>query len=352
MKKIFFLILLLFIAFFPLKGPFFAIEGAQRRLEVDYPQIGEIRPIYVEGEGLPEYIIYMVGFLIVLAVLVTIFSLIRGGISWLTARGDPVKIKEGKDRVSGSIFGLIIILSSFLFLSSINPILTEMKELEVVETEEDPFPPGIHLSSSANIPENIEDMDEDTYRITQSIRNLEDKEVRAIRIANQLDREGNILGYYYVIVVHELSAFRGRCAVFVNDTSSPKDFSVPGDISSVSVIQISKDPLDTGNVRAYMRPDFNENYPSQSLDLHTKNFRALSIPEVWSIDVDGLYGIILASGDSWETTGDGCGVFLDSKPLPDLKEHHMNKCNPRKMMPFFAAYESCATHYMVLPLFR
>ncbi len=351
--KIFFLSLLILLTIFlPLSGSFLDAQDTQRRLEVDYPQIGDIRPIYAEGEGLPDYIVYMVGLLIVLAVLVAIISLIKGGISWLTARGDPAKIKEGKERIGGAVFGLIIILSSSLFLSSINPTLIELEELEVVETEEDPFPPGIYLSPDEYIPEDIEEMGGDTYRVSQPVRNFEDTIVRSIRISNQLDQEGNVLGYYYAAVVHEQSAFRGRCAVFINNTSLPKDFSIPGDISSLSVIRVSAEPLGIGRIRAYMRPDFNENYPSESLQLHTEKLLPLSIREVWSIDIEGNYAVILASGDSWETTEDGCGVLLDSKPMSDLKEHHMNKCNPRKMMPFFAAYESCATHYMVLPLFR
>jgi len=323
----------------------------QRKLEVDYPQLGEVRPVYATGDGLPEYISYMIQFFIALSLLITVLSLIRGGLSWVMAKGDPGKIKEGKERLTGSVFGIIIILSSFLFLSSINPALVELESLEVVKVEES-FPPGIYLSPYDYIPENIEEMSGDVYRTSHPIRNLEDREVKSIRIANQLDGEGEILGYYYAVVVHGLSAFRGRCEIFINDSSSPKDFSVPENISSVSVIRVNNEPLEIGGVTAHLRPDFNERYPSENLTVYTDGFSPLSINEVWSIDIDGLYGVILASGNSWETTRDGCGVFLDSKPLSDLKEHHMNKCNPRKEMPFFAAYDSCASHYMVLPLFR
>ncbi len=326
-------------------------QETQRRLEVDYPQIGDIKLVSSEGEGLSEYVVYMVYFLIVLAIAITIFSLVRGGVSWLTARGDPMKIKEGKDRITGSIFGLIIILSSFTFLSSIDPTLVELEELEVVEVEES-FIPGVYLSPDQTIPKDMEDIPSDVRRISAPVRNLEDFTFSAIRIANQLDGRGEILGYYYAVVLHEFRGFRGRCVVLKNDSIEPQDFIVPEGVSSISVIRVNNDPLEVGGMRAYARPDFNESYPSQSLNLHTENFEPLSIKETWSVDIAGSYALILASGDSWETTGDGCGVFLDSKPIPDLKEHHMNKCNPRKAMPFFSAYESCSTHYMVLPLFK
>jgi len=320
-------------------------------LEVRYPEIDGVRPLYAEGEGLPDYISYMVQFLIVLAIIITVFSLVRGGISIVIARDDPVKMKEGKDRVASALFGLIIVLFSVVFLSSLDPSLTKLEELEVTEVEEGE-PPGIYLSEGDSIPGDIDEAEEDIYRIRQSKRNLEDTVVRSIRIINQLDERGDLLGYYYAVLFHEEPAFRGRCEFVFNDSTTSKDFSVPPGTSSITVIPVNNAPLEEGEVTAYLRPDFNENYAYEGLDTHKRTFNELSIDEVWSLDIDGNYGVILSSGESWNTTEDGCGVFLDSKPLPDLKEHHMNKCNPREMMPIYAAYDSCATHYIVLPLFN
>jgi hypothetical protein len=350
MKKI---ILFLFISFFffSFSVNFLSAQEEEKYFEVDYPQIQEIEPVYVESGGFPELVNYMVYFLIALSVAITIFSLIRGGLSWLTAKGDPYKIKEGRERINGAIFGLIIILSSSLFLSSINPQLIKMERLEIIETEES-FPPGIYLSPHDYIPENPEEIEEDVFRISRPVRNLEDFSVKTIRIANHLDNKGDLAGYYYAVLLHGLPSYRGRCALFVNNEKEFKDFSVPEGVSSVSIIQVRETPLVEGKVTAYIRPDFNENYPSQPLDTDSVDFSPLSINGVWSVDIDGKYAVVLASGNSWETTENGCGVFLDSKPIPDLKEHHMNKCNPIKVVPFFAAYESCSTHYVVFPLFR
>ncbi len=348
MKKNISFFLITLILFFSL----ISTTQAQRQLEVDYPRVGDIELLYVEGEGLSEYIIYMVYLLIFVSLLITVISLTRGGLSWLSAKGDPLKIKEGKERITGSIFGIVIILSSITFLSSINPSLIKLEELDVVEIQEEDTPPGIYLSPLSYVPEDINENGEIIHRTTSSIRNLEDINVGSVRISNQLDSRGNILGYYYAIVVHELPAFRGKCSVFVNNDKYPKDFTLPGEISSISVIRVNASPLDIGGVTAYMRPDFNERYPSQPLITQTYNLLPLSINGIWSLDIDGNYGVILASGDNWDTTSNGCGIFLDSKPIPDLKEHHMNKCNERREVPFFAAYESCSTHYAVLPLFR
>ena len=350
MKKIIFS-LFIFFFLFSFSVNFLFAQEEEKYFEVDYPQIQEIRPVYVEGGGFPEFVTYMVYFLIAFSVAITIFSLIRGGLSWLTAKGDPYKIKEGRERINGAIFGLIIILSSSLFLSSINPQLIKMERLEIIETEES-FPPGIYLSPEDYIPENPEEIGEDVFRISRPVRNLEGFSVKTIRIANHLDNKGELAGYYYAVLLHGLPSYRGRCSLFINNETQFKDFSVPEGVTSVSIIQVRENPLVEGKVTAYMRPDFNENYPSQPLNTSGMGFSPLSINGVWSVDIEGKYAVVLASGNSWETTENGCGIFLDSKPIPDLKEHHMNKCNPIKSVPFFAAYESCSTHYTVFPLFR
>ncbi len=344
--------ILLIIIFLFFTVGFLSAQDSERYFEVDYPQIQEIRPVYTEGGGFPEYVRYMVYFLIVFSATVTVFSLVRGGMSWMTAQGDPAKIKDGRERIGGAIFGLIIILSSSLFLRSLNPQLIKIVRLEVVKVEQPSSPPGIYLSQLDYIPEDKEELEKDVFRISRSNRNLEEFNVRSIRISNHLDNRGELAGYYYAVILHELPSFRGRCALYINATVKPKDFQVEEGVKSISIIQVRPTPLVEGRVTAYIRPDLNENYPSQPLNTSSMSFTPLSIRGVWSVDIEGKYGVVLSSGNSWETTGDGCGVFLDSKPIPDLKEHHMNKCNPIHVVPFFAAYESCSTHYVVFPLFR
>ena len=344
----------------------FIIEGSPL-LELYYPEIREIQPTHADAETFPLYINYLVYLLVAVAAMITVISLIRGGISWLTAQGDPAKIKEGRDRITSSVFGLIIILSSFVFLDSINPDLKRIHELEVVEIEEPDFAPGIYLSSETTIPEEREDMGEEVRRIRGPIRDLDDFELRSLRIVNAVSQDGGLLEYgrgegeipltfYYAIVLHKDPGYRGNCALLLNDGPEPKDFTdLPEGVSSITVMQVNKNPVDPGRVVAYQKPDFNESYPFQSLSAATQELTSL-IPQLrvntWSFDVVGKYGVILASGHSWETTNNGCGVFLDSKPMPDLKQHHMNKCEPNYDPPHFGSYKSCSTHYAVFPLFR
>ncbi len=324
-------------------------------LEIDYPEIGGFRPVYEETGGISEYLLYITQFLIGLSIVVTVFSLVKAGILWMTSAGKPLKIKESKEQLSSALMGLLIILFSFVFLSAIDPTLLELKELEVIEVEET-HPPGVYLSLSGEFPDEVEEEGEaeDVYRISSSVRNLEELRgrVESIRIANQTGQEGELIGYYYGVILHEEPAFRGSCEIFVNEGVEPEDFSVSGSVSSVTVIRIDENPPEEGGVTAYERPDFREDHPYQRLGRVTTSLNPLGIDGVWSIDIEGNYGVLLSSGSSWESMEDGCGVLLDGKPIPDLKGHHMNRCNPRRETPFFAAYESCATHYAVFPLFQ
>jgi len=343
------ILLLLFFVFF---GGF---VSAREGLEVEYPEIEGFRPVYEEREtALTEYLLYITQFLIALAIVVTVFSLVRAGVLWMTSRGDPLKVRESKEQLSSALMGLLIVLFSFAFLSAIDPELVELRELEVIETEED-HPAGVYLSLEGDFPEEVEEEGEaeGVYRISSSVRHLEELSgrIEAIRIANQTGQKGELIGYYYGVILHEEPAFRGRCEFFVNEGTEPEDFTATGDFASVTVVRIDESPPEEGGVTAYEKPDFREDHPYQRLGRFTENFRPLDIDEVWSLDIEGSYGVVLSSGSSWEEMGDGCGVLLDGKPVSDLKGYHMNRCNPRRATPFFAAYESCATHYAVFPLF-
>ncbi len=324
-------------------------------MEVNYPEIGGLSSTHLIGESLPDYLIYIVQFLVAFAVIVSVFSIISGGVLWVTSGGNPLKIKEGKEKFSSAILGLIIILSSYTFLFSLNPDLTEVDD-PVIEERKESHPPGIYLSAENAIPLDFEEISDDVRRIERSKRNLEELggSIRTIRIANPLNNRGEVTDYYYGVLIQEDRGFRGRCEFLVNPSPEVKDFTINDNknISSVTVIQINANPPERGFVTAHSRPDFREDYPYETLNLNALSMQRLSINGVWSLDIEGSYGVVLSSGEDWETSDDGCGVFLESNPISDLKGHHMNLCNPRKITPIYAAYDSCSTHYVALPLFR
>jgi len=71
---------------------------------------------------------------IALGGLAAFVALIIGGFLYLTSMGEPTRLAEAKDRIKSAFFGLILLLSSWLILNTINPQLTTLKaKLELVQ---------------------------------------------------------------------------------------------------------------------------------------------------------------------------------------------------------------------------
>jgi len=109
---------------------------AQRELEIQYPTVpGATTPTTVEGTQLPDYVKYLFNFAIIIAGAVAFGVIVWGGVRWLTSAGDPSKLKDAKDQIFAAFLGLIILLSSYLILTTINPQLAifEVSEIETAE---------------------------------------------------------------------------------------------------------------------------------------------------------------------------------------------------------------------------
>jgi len=333
---------------------------AQSGMEVDYPTIGEYYPVASDGEGFPQYLRYIISFFIIGASIVAFGALVYGGFLWMTSAGEPLRLQKSKERIIASLVGLVIVLGSFFILNSIDPELVELREVRIEEVD-DVRSPGIYLSLSGEFHDGDEDaIRENVRKITSSERALGTLEgrVRSIRIVNPTERregEENII-YRYVVTLHEKTNFEGRCRYYINNQSSPRDIDITdigGDVSSVSVLRAQRygeDPY--GGVTVYDKPEFQEGSNTQRLSVSaTETFSSFNVAP-WSVDIEGSYGLILASGSDWGAMGDGCAIFASSRSIPSLVGHRMNRCSPHQISAFFAVYDSCSTHYALFPLYR
>lgn len=150
-SKLFFFFLLLLV--FVLGASFIF---AQRELEVEYPTVPgvEVVPKTVEGTILPDYVRYIFNFAIWIVGALAFGALVYGGIKYLTSAGSPIKMREAKDRIFAAFLGLIILFSSYLILTTINPqlVIFEVSGLKKVEVE--PAPPPLEIeriTSSINV---------------------------------------------------------------------------------------------------------------------------------------------------------------------------------------------------------
>ena len=140
-KKIFLLFFFLF--FFVLATAGFCL-AEDRKLEIQYPIIGDTTaPAYVTTL-LPDYIKYIFYLAIAISGLLAFGALIYGGIRWLTSAGNTASMSDAKDQIFAGILGLVVLLSSWLFLNTINPQLVVLKNPEIADLPTPSPLPSLH----------------------------------------------------------------------------------------------------------------------------------------------------------------------------------------------------------------
>ena len=119
-------ILLIFslISILLLTGSSFCFSQEGKPLEVEYPNIPGISEEEIPTTtktALPDYIKYVFNFFIAISGLIIFLALVLGGIRYLTSMGNPATISDVKDQIFSDFIGLIIVLSSYIILTTINP---------------------------------------------------------------------------------------------------------------------------------------------------------------------------------------------------------------------------------------
>lgn len=122
-KKILLLIFVLFIIF----GFLFAlgIKADEPRLEVNWPPAPGGKELTVDST-IVDFVDYSYRWGILLGGLAAFFALIIAGFQYLTSVGDPMKMREARDRIRDAILGLVLLLSTFIILNTLNPELTTL----------------------------------------------------------------------------------------------------------------------------------------------------------------------------------------------------------------------------------
>ncbi len=149
----FFGILFAVFSFTILLAPIFA-QG----LEVNYPEVPSV-PVghYITTtQSVIGYVKYLFNLSIIIGAIVAFGSLVYGGFLYLSSTGETTKIREAKKQITASFLGLIILLTSFFVLKTINPRLVFLKIEKPTTTA-----PAILLSNSSS-----------TLRVETSIPNL------------------------------------------------------------------------------------------------------------------------------------------------------------------------------------
>ncbi len=114
MKKIHFLIFA-FLFLFPVFG---------LGTEIRYPSVPSAN-VPAASSTFPEYAKYLVNLAFIVSGIIALAVLVRAGFLYLTSAGDIDQIEQAKRKIVAGLLGIIIILSSYLILFTINPDLVE-----------------------------------------------------------------------------------------------------------------------------------------------------------------------------------------------------------------------------------
>ena len=118
--------------FFLFLSPYF-LFAQERKLEIEYPEIFGLKPETIKT-GLPQYAKYIFNLAVMIVGLILLAVFIWGGILYLTSAGNVAKLGEAKERMASAFFGVVLLLSAYIILTTINPqlVIFELPFLEKI----------------------------------------------------------------------------------------------------------------------------------------------------------------------------------------------------------------------------
>src|SRR3990167_8945620 len=76
-------------------------------------EISITKPSQVTFENLGSLLGGAIGLIIIVALIITFFFLIVGGIKWMTSGGDKAKVEEARNQITNAIIGLAIVAGAW-----------------------------------------------------------------------------------------------------------------------------------------------------------------------------------------------------------------------------------------------
>lgn len=118
---------------------FVAFFAEARKLEVNYPKLPGLEPL-TDSTTLPDLILYIFNLSILMGGLIAFGAIIFAGFLFLTSGANPGLRLKAKTRLQQVLLGIVVLLSSYLILNTINPELvllhTPGEELKIPESPE------------------------------------------------------------------------------------------------------------------------------------------------------------------------------------------------------------------------
>ena len=100
-------------------------------LILQIPIPGLAQTITIDGDTIGTYISAVYKFFVGALAIIAVVMIMIGGFQWLMAAGSAEKVSQAKETIFGAIIGLVLALTSYLLLYTINPNLVQFKTLIV-----------------------------------------------------------------------------------------------------------------------------------------------------------------------------------------------------------------------------
>lgn len=141
--------------------------------EINYPNVpGALAPQDFLNTAPPEdmltlYAVYFIYLFFWIGGLIAFAVLVYGGVQYMLSTGKPERLVSARSQISGAFFGLLILLSSFVLLNTINPELVSIRLQTLVQLDQPP-PEGIDFPDIPDLQTSI-DAEAPFGRIVNSI---------------------------------------------------------------------------------------------------------------------------------------------------------------------------------------
>ncbi|MFA6322609.1 MAG: pilin [Candidatus Buchananbacteria bacterium] len=89
---------------------------------------------------LGQYIGVVFQYIVGLAAFLAAVMIMIGGFLWLTSAGNPSRVTQGKEYITGALVGLLLALFSYIILYTINPSLVSLKPLQILSVKPSELP--------------------------------------------------------------------------------------------------------------------------------------------------------------------------------------------------------------------
>lgn len=96
--------------------PLAPLPGGETKTDIETGQSGVYLTYYLQA---------VFSFGITVAAIAAVMSLVFAGVQYMTAYGNPAAISSAKERIINALFGLLLAISAWLILYTINPDLVK-----------------------------------------------------------------------------------------------------------------------------------------------------------------------------------------------------------------------------------